>query len=83
MTATDAIEFIMAGATAIEIGTANFIDPSVSGKIVDGINQWLDDHNIENINDIGAPLPPFLMKIAANIKSQTEDKTDISGKGDK
>ena len=52
MTATDAIEFIMAGATAVEIGTANFIDPSVSGKIVDGINQWLDDHNIENINDI-------------------------------
>ena len=38
---------------------------------------------LENINDIGAPLPPFLMKIAANIKSQTEDKTDISGKGDK
>ena len=38
---------------------------------------------LENINDIGAPLPPFLMKIAANIKSQTEDKSDISGKGDR
>ena len=38
---------------------------------------------LENVNDIGAPLPPFLMKIAANIKSQTEDKSDISGKGDK
>ena len=52
MTAEDAIEFIMAGATAIEVGTANFIDPAVSGKIADDINHWLDNHNIADINEI-------------------------------
>lgn len=52
MTAEDAIEFMMAGASAIEVGTANFIDPSVTGKIVDGINEWLDRHNIADVNEI-------------------------------
>lgn len=52
MTAEDAIEFIMAGAAAIEVGTANFIDPAVSGKIADGINHWLDNHDIADINEI-------------------------------
>ena len=50
--ATDAIEFLMAGATAIQIGTANFLDPKITIKIRDGINQWLDEHNIPNVNDI-------------------------------
>ena len=40
-TAEDAIEFLMAGATAIQIGTANFIDPQVTIKVRDGINDWL------------------------------------------
>ena len=44
--ATDAIEFLMAGATAIQIGTANFLDPTITIKVRDGINQWLDEHNI-------------------------------------
>lgn len=52
MCAKDAIEFLMAGATAIEIGTANFIDPAVTIKVRDGINKWLDDHNINDIHDI-------------------------------
>ena len=52
MCAKDAIEFLMAGATAIEIGTANFIDPAVTIKVRDGINKWLDDHNIDDIHDI-------------------------------
>lgn len=52
MTAEDAIEFIMAGATAIEVGTANFIDPAVTMKIVSGINEWLDNHGISDVNDI-------------------------------
>jgi dihydroorotate dehydrogenase (NAD+) catalytic subunit len=42
----------MAGATAIEIGTANFIDPTVTMKVRDGISKWLDDHNISDIHDI-------------------------------
>ncbi|MBR0182496.1 MAG: dihydroorotate dehydrogenase [Bacteroidaceae bacterium] len=50
--ATDAIEFIMAGASAVEIGTANFLDPAVSVKVVDGINEWLDAHNVASVRDI-------------------------------
>ncbi len=50
--ATDAIEFIMAGASAVEIGTANFLDPAVSVKVVDGIDEWLDAHNVASVRDI-------------------------------
>ncbi len=49
---TDAIEFIMAGASAIEIGTANFIDPAISVKVARGIDEWLDAHKIESVKDI-------------------------------
>lgn len=52
MNATDAIEFFLAGATAIEIGTANFIDPSVTMKVVDGIEDYLKRHKLESINQI-------------------------------
>lgn len=51
-TATDAIEFFMAGASAIEIGTANFLDPAVTIKVRDGINQWLDDHGCKSLSEI-------------------------------
>ena len=50
--ATDAIEFFMAGATAIQIGTANFLDPTVTIKVRDGINHWLDEHGVKDIMDI-------------------------------
>ena len=49
---TDAIEFMLAGASAIEVGTANFIDPSVTGKIVDEINAYLDRHGFSSVRDI-------------------------------
>ena len=52
MTAEDAIEFLMAGATAIEIGTANFIDPAVTIKVRDGINDWLDRHGCSSVQEI-------------------------------
>lgn len=52
MNATDAIEFLMAGASAVEIGTANFIDPTVTIKIIDGINAWLDAHGVKNVHEI-------------------------------
>ena len=52
MNATDAIEFILAGASAIEIGTANFIDPQISVKIVDGIAEYLEKNNISSIQDL-------------------------------
>ena len=51
-TATDAIEFFMAGATAIEIGTANFIDPTVTIRVRDGINEWLDAHGCKSVQEI-------------------------------
>lgn len=51
-TAEDAIEFIMAGASAIQVGTANFLDPAASLHIAQGIDRWLDDHHIDSIADI-------------------------------
>ncbi len=51
-TARDAIEFLMVGATAIEIGTANFLDPAVTIKVRDGINDWLDQHGCQDIHEI-------------------------------
>lgn len=48
----DAIEFILAGATAIQVGTYNFIDPAVSLKIVDGINDYLDRHQIASVDGL-------------------------------
>ncbi|MBO6192500.1 MAG: dihydroorotate dehydrogenase [Prevotella sp.] len=51
-TAKDALEFLMAGATAIEIGTANFLDPAVTIKVRDGINDWLDQHGCKDIHEI-------------------------------
>lgn len=50
--AHDAIEFFMAGATTIEIGTANFIDPQVTIKVRDGINEWLDSHGCKSVKEI-------------------------------
>ena len=50
--AEDAIEFLMAGATAIEIGTANFIDPAVTVKVIDGMNEWLDNHGCKSVTEI-------------------------------
>ena len=52
MTATDAVEFLLAGATAVEIGTANFIDPSVSTKIVRGIAEYLARHDFSSVREI-------------------------------
>lgn len=51
-TAQDAIEFLMAGATAIEIGTANFLDPAVTVKVKNGINEWLDAHGCSSVQEI-------------------------------
>lgn len=52
MTADDAIEFLLAGASAIEIGTANFIDPAVTVKVARGINDYLDSHGFKSVSEI-------------------------------
>ncbi len=48
----DAVEFMLAGATAVQIGTANFIDPAVTVKVIDGINNYLDRHGYSSVKDI-------------------------------
>ncbi len=50
--ATDAIEFLLAGASAIQIGTANFIDPAISEKVVDGIEDYLTRHGFNSVQEI-------------------------------
>ncbi len=52
MNATDAIEFILAGASAIQVGTANFIDPAISEKIVTGIDDYLNEHGFNSVKEI-------------------------------
>lgn len=52
MCATDAIEFLLAGASAVQIGTANFIDPTVTLKVIDGINTYLEDNGFQSVKDI-------------------------------
>lgn len=52
MNAADAIEFLMAGATAVEIGTANFIDPTTTIRVIDGMNEWLDSHGVKDVHEI-------------------------------
>lgn len=51
-TASDAVEFLLAGATAVEVGTANFVDPTTSVKVVDGIADYLQRHNMKSVNEL-------------------------------
>ena len=69
MNARDAIEFMLAGASAISVGTANFIQPDIAETIAHGMLEYLDRHNVQSINDIvGLALPngkasmPYLNK---------------------
>ena len=48
----DADEFLLAGATAIQIGTANFIDPAITVKVADGINDYLERHGYSSVREI-------------------------------
>lgn len=50
--AEDAIEFLLAGATAVQIGTANFIDPAITMKVIDGIEEYLARHGFASVTDI-------------------------------
>ena len=50
--AADAIEFLMCGATANQIGTANFVDPTVTIKVIEGLDSWLDAHGCQSVYEI-------------------------------
>jgi dihydroorotate dehydrogenase (NAD+) catalytic subunit len=57
-TARDALEFIVAGADAVQVGTANFVDPFIWGKLLDGITEYMTRHRIERLRDlVGAAQP--------------------------
>jgi dihydroorotate dehydrogenase (NAD+) catalytic subunit len=52
MNATDAIEFLLAGATAVQVGTANFIDPQVTIKIIEGIEKYCNQYNVKDVREL-------------------------------
>ena len=52
MNARDAVEFLLAGASAIQVGTGNFIDPAVTVKVAKGINDYLDSHGYSSVSEI-------------------------------
>lgn len=52
MNADDALQFIMAGATAVQVGTANFVDPTATIKIIDGMQDYCQRHGVNDINDL-------------------------------
>ena len=54
--AEDAVEFLMAGAVAVQVGTANFTDPYAMPKIIQGLNSWCDKHGVEKVSDLTGTL---------------------------
>lgn len=54
--AEDALEFIIAGAAAVQVGTANFTDTLAMPKIIEGLNEWMDAHGVKNIEEIRGTL---------------------------
>ncbi len=54
--AEDAIEFLMAGAVAVQVGTANFTDPYAMPKIIEGLNAWCDKHGVANVSELTGTL---------------------------
>ena len=52
MTGDDAVEFLLAGAGAVAVGTANFVDPCAAPKVIEGINAYLDRHGVKSVSEI-------------------------------
>ena len=52
ITAQDVVEFLMAGATAVQVGTANFIDPAITMKIAANLEAWMDNHNLKQVQEV-------------------------------
>ena len=50
--ARDALEFLIAGATAVQVGTANFVDPFIWTKLLDGIREYLERHGIAHVSEL-------------------------------
>jgi dihydroorotate dehydrogenase (NAD+) catalytic subunit len=58
MNARDAMEFIFAGATAVQVGTANFVNPRTAVDVAEGLASWLSERNIESIRELIGAVPP-------------------------
>lgn len=56
MTARDALDFILVGATAVAVGTATFLDPLAPIRVLEGLERWLDDHGVADVNDFRGAL---------------------------
>ena len=54
--AEDAVEFLLAGAAAVQVGTANFTDTSAAPKIVEGLGRWCDAHGVKNVSELTGAL---------------------------
>jgi len=52
MTADDAVEFILAGASGVAVGTANFINPAATQDIIDGIREYMENGNVRSVKDL-------------------------------
>jgi dihydroorotate dehydrogenase (NAD+) catalytic subunit len=52
MNTTDAIEFFLAGSTAVQIGTANYIDPAVSIKVLEGIQEYMERQSVKSVAEL-------------------------------
>ena len=58
MTARDAVEFILAGATAVQVGTANFVNPRAAVDVAEGLARWLTERDIPSVRELVGALPP-------------------------
>ena len=59
MTGTDAIEFMLAGASCVQVGTATMVDPTAIGRIADQMTTYLDQYKYESVNDVVGQLLPY------------------------
>jgi dihydroorotate dehydrogenase (NAD+) catalytic subunit len=60
MTGTDAVEMLLAGATAVGVGTANFLDPRAPYRVLDELVAWCHSHDVARVGDlVGALQPPI------------------------
>ncbi len=58
MDAEDAVEFMLAGATAVAVGTANFVDPTATMRIIDGLAEYCEAHGIDRASELTGALEP-------------------------
>ena len=79
--ARDAIEFMLAGATAVQIGTQNFVDPFVWSKVLDGLNDYMTRHNVAKISDLIGAFDPRRPKPFTHEPDPRRARCRVGGQG--